>query len=104
MPEADQLQALRSRYLQLTNQVLPEAAKTRQFPVRFNHCFQRIILDNLFQTCWYEVLEKGKTPAYQQLSKSQLEAAIAIANSVLEQPDEYLAALNRKSLHWRGHD
>ncbi|NJL85890.1 MAG: hypothetical protein HC886_07780 [Leptolyngbyaceae cyanobacterium SM1_1_3] len=102
MLQSSQLQTLRSRYLQLTNQTLPDLAKTRAFSVRFNHCFQRIILDNLFQTCWYEALE-SKTPAYQQLSTSQLEAAIDLAEAIIEQPDEYLNQLNDNSLRWRGH-
>ncbi len=93
---------LRSRYLQLTNQTLPELAKARRFPVKLNHCFRRIVLDNLLGCCWYEVLDRGKEPAYKQLSQEQLEGAIALAESIISQPDEYLQQLNQNSLHWRG--
>ncbi|KAM3104851.1 hypothetical protein ACKFKH_24060 [Phormidesmis sp. 146-20] len=96
------LDHLRHRYLQLTNQTLPELAKTRQFPVKFNHCFQRIVLDNLLGCCWYEVLKQGKEPAYKQLTQKQLEGAIALAESIISQPDEYLQQLNQNSLKWRG--
>jgi hypothetical protein len=96
------LDQLRNRYLQLTNQMLPALANTRQFPVRFNHCFQRIVLDNLLGCCWYEVLDRGKEPAYKQLSEEQLEGAIALAESIISQPDEYLQHLNQNSLEWRG--
>lgn len=98
----DRLSSLRNQYLELTNQVLPNLAKTRHFPVRHNHCFQRIILDNLFGRCWYTVLERGRQPAYKQLTENQLEAAIALANQIIDQPDSYLQQLNQNSLRWRG--
>ncbi len=97
----DRLNQLRSQYLELTNQVLPELARDRNFPVRYNHCFQRIILDNLFGQCWYEVLERKRIPAYQQLTEAQLETAIALANRIIAQPDSYLQQLNQNSLNWR---
>lgn len=92
----------RDRYLELTNHILPQLAHQRQFPVRNNHCFQRIILDNLFGQCWYEVLQRGKEPAYKQLTKSQLETAIALAEAIVAQPNEYIHQLNQNSLRWRG--
>lgn len=98
----DRLTQLRSQYLELTNHVLPKLAATRNFPVRYNHCFQRIILDNLFRRCWYEVLERKREPAYQQLTEEQLEEAIALANRIIDQPDTYLKQLNQNSLKWRG--
>jgi hypothetical protein len=98
----DHLLQLRNQYLELTNQVLPKLASSRKFPVRYNHCFQRIILDNLFGRCWYEVLEQGREPAYKQLSEDQLEQAITLANSIIAQPDSYLKQLNQNSLRWRG--
>jgi len=100
--QMNRLTQLRNRYLELTNQVLPNLATSRNFPVRYNHCFQRIILDNLFGRCWYEVLNRNHGPAYKQLTEIQLEAAIALAHQIIEQPDAYLQALNQNSLHWRG--
>lgn len=98
----DRLTQLRNQYLELTNQTLPQLAQKRQFPVRFNHCFQRIILDNLFGCCWYQVLERQQEPAYKQLSEAQLEQAIALAQNIIEQPNAYLEKINRNSLFWRG--
>ncbi|HEY9876993.1 MAG TPA: hypothetical protein V6D29_00995 [Leptolyngbyaceae cyanobacterium] len=95
------LEQLRSQYLELTNRTLPELAQTRQFPVQDNHCFQRIILDNLFGCCWYEVLDRTKDTAYKQLSEEELEGAIALANTIIAQPDDYLQKLNQNSLYWR---
>jgi len=97
----DNLSQLRARYLELTNQVLPKLALQQRLPVRYNHCFQRIILDNLFGCCWYEVLNRKNGPAYKQLTEEQLEQAIAIAEAMIAQPDEYTQRLNQNSLHWR---
>lgn len=93
---------LHEEYLHLTNEVLPSLAKQRKFPVRFNHCFQRIILDNLFGCCWYDALDKTKGAAYKQLNKNQLETAISLAKQIISRPDEYIEELNNNSLHWRG--
>lgn len=97
----ERLTQLRHQYLELTNQVLPKLALSRDFPVRHNHCFQRIILDNLFGCCWYEVLERQQAPAYKQLTEKQLEQAIVLANQIIAQPDSYLQQLNQNSLSWR---
>lgn len=97
----DRLTLLRNQYLKLTNHLLPTLAQTRHFPVRYNHCFQRIILDNLFGRCWYNILPRNNGPAYQQLTEAQLEQAIAIAQQIIEQPDAYLQQLNQNSLTWR---
>lgn len=77
-------------------------AKRRQFPVKYNHCFQRIILDNLFGRCWYEVLERKQGAAYKQLSQEQLERAIALCQATITRSDEYIRQLNQNSLRWRG--
>ncbi|MEM6753420.1 MAG: hypothetical protein AAF630_10665 [Cyanobacteria bacterium P01_C01_bin.38] len=76
----NKIEELRQEYLRLTNEVLPNIAKQRKFPVRFNHCFQRIILDNIFGCCWYDALDKSKGAAYQQLNATQLEKAISLAS------------------------
>ena len=94
------IQQLRQQYLELINHQLPEKAKQVTMPVRFNHCFARIVLDNLFQDCWYNHLSK-KQPAYKQLSVEQMTAAIAIAQTLLEQPEQ-TSILNKNSLKWRG--
>jgi hypothetical protein len=98
----NRLAQLRNQYLELTNRVLPELARSRRFPVTANHCFQRIILDNLFGCCWYNVLHRGRIPAYQQLTEPQLEQAIGLAEAIVAYPDEYLWQLNQNSLSWRG--
>jgi len=93
---------LRQEYLDLTNRILPKKAKEQHLAIRFNHCFQRIILDTLFQGCWYNHLNRSsRIPAYQQLNEDQLSRAIAIADQMIEDP-QIVEELNRRSLQYRG--
>ena len=96
------LEQLRNRYLELINCELPAQAKQRQFPVRFNHCFARIILDNLFQCCWYEAIDRKQGAAYKQLTVEQLRRGIDIAENIIDRPNTYIEQLNQNSLRWRG--
>lgn len=86
------------RYLDLVNNRLPAAAKHGGYPVRFNHCFARIILDAVCGCEWYQVLER---PAYKHLTNEQLKRAIAIGQEFLTNPQACCAA-NQTSLKYRG--
>jgi len=88
---------LTEEYLDLVNRQLPEAAQRRAYPVKFNHCFARIILDSLFEDVWYRHLPK---PAYQHLTAEQLQAAIALGQTFLADPEACFAA-NQASLRYR---
>lgn len=99
-PLEEKITQLRAQYLQLINTDLPQKARHTQMPVRFNHCFARIVLDNLFESCWYNHLSR-KEAAYKQLNQQQLERAIALANTILDDPEKAVQ-LNRNSLSWRG--
>ncbi len=94
------LQSLRAQYLNLINKQLPAEAVHTSMPVRFNHCFARIVLDNLFEDCWYNHLSRKK-PAYVQLNEAQLEKAITFAQAMVKNPSTAVL-LNQNSLHWRG--
>ena len=96
-----EIEKLRERYLELVNQKLPRLAKQRNFPVRFDHCFARIILDNTFGCCWYEAIDRKRGAAYKQLSVKQLSEAIEIAEAIINNPDSYIQQLNQNSLRWR---
>ncbi len=88
--------------MHLTNEAMPGVAKEQHWPVRFNHCFQRIILDALFEDCWYNHLNRSsRTPAYRQLTEDQLTYAIAIGEEMISSP-EVVKRLNRQSLIYRG--
>ncbi len=94
-------QALEACYMQLTNEVLPDLAKAQNWIIHENHCFQRVVLDNIFDKAWYEVLSKNR-PAYKQLSNYQLGKAIHLANQIRKKPHDFLKQLQQKSLEYRG--
>lgn len=93
---------MRERYLQLLKTDLPAAAKSSSepWPIRLDHCFMRVVLDNLFGRCWYEALDRRK-PAYVQLTSDQLGAAIALARSMLDGGPTRVRMLNDQSLRFR---
>lgn len=88
--------SLINRYKQLLNEILP-ASFTK--PVRYNHCFNRIILDWLFQDVWYNHLDHLKT-AISQLNTIQLQQMVERMEQWLLKPD-LLFEDNQKSLTWR---
>jgi hypothetical protein len=90
------MEDLIATYKRLINTDLPAKYKS---PVRFNHCFNRIILDWLFNDCWYNHLNRKQT-AISQLSREQLQAAISRMNAWLHNYD-LLYLDNSRSLNFR---
>ncbi len=90
------MKELAALYKNLINVQLP-AAYT--FPVHYNHCFNRIILDWLFNDCWYNHLDKKRT-AICQLTEQQFSSAIERMNTWLQNQD-VLIADNNASLRFR---
>ena len=88
------------RYIELTKEVIPKMAKEKvfQWPVQNDHCFQRIVLDNICNGSWYEHLER---PAYKHLSRDQSLKAVKLCEEIISGNAD-LHALNRQSLIWRG--
>ncbi len=84
-------------YKNLLNKVLPA---TYTYPVRFNHCFNRIVLDWLFQDCWYHHLSRRQT-AISQLSDEQLKQVIGRMQLWLND-QQVLIVDNKASLQYRG--
>ena len=99
--------ALRRELLRLANEVFPAVAKTGDYPVRFNHCFLRIVYDNLLGARWQTVLHDPKEragkglPAYRRLDAGQLASAIEIGHAIIADP-AHCRRLNDASLRWRG--
>ena len=56
-------------YMKFTKEVMPSMATDKQlnWPVKYDHFFQRIVLDTICNGCWYDHL---KRPAYKHLSKN----------------------------------
>ena len=92
---------LLTRYFHLTREVLPAQARREEKVLTADHCFQRIILDNVVGDAWRNRLT-GKGPAYRQLSAEQLERAVHLAVQIEREGDPFLRELNRNSLRWRG--
>ena len=90
---------LEARWLELTRAVMPTLAAERAWPVRFDHCFQRILLDNACGGRWLDLVE-GR-PAYRAINDARLRAAVALADAVVAGGAD-LHALDAKSLAWRG--
>ena len=89
----------RAAWRDLVERRLPEAARThRDWPVRLDHCFARILLDHACGGPWRE---RVKPPAHANLPADRLEAAIALGEALLAGEAD-LHALNRRSLAWRG--
>ena len=94
---------LQAEYLRLTRDVLPGlAADAGDWPIRFDHCFMRVVLDHVFAGPWYDHLDRKKGPAYKQASDEQLRAAVEVAGRIAAGGRETLVPMNRQSLIWRG--
>ncbi|MEL6310975.1 MAG: hypothetical protein AAFR76_10520 [Planctomycetota bacterium] len=94
---------LQERYLDLVRLALPHRARSDPgggWPISEDHCFMRVVLDNLFSGCWYDHLDR-RLVGYKQLSDEQLVRAIELAESMLREGPELAASLNERSLAWR---
>ncbi len=89
---------LEGHWLELIGKRLPALAADREWPVRFDHCFARILLDQLFGDCWYGHV--AGRPAYRKLSDAQLAAVIDLGERVAAGAAD-LHVLNAQSLAWR---
>ncbi|SFO26939.1 hypothetical protein SAMN05428984_3085 [Sphingomonas sp. OK281] len=96
--DIDDRAAAVARWLDLTRTILPAVAPARRWPVRNDHCFQRIFLDNACEGVWYDHI--AGRPAYAHAPRAILARAIALAETVLADGSS-LDMLNRRSLAWR---
>lgn len=88
------------RYLHLTRSVMPLLAQSshRSWPVHQDHCFQRIVLDNVCNGVWYDHIAQ---PAYKHLTQADAKRAIELCEDIIDGRAD-LQTLNRNSLSWRG--
>jgi len=96
-PEATRA-AREAEWLTLTRETLPGLAAERRWPVRADHCFQRILLDTVTGGVWYDAIP-GR-PAYRHLPDALLDEALRLARGAIAGTVD-LAALNTRSLTWR---
>lgn len=99
------IEDLRDRWNTLYRTTLPQLAKSKDnvqpsWPVHFDHCFARIILDNAIGVTrpWTEVV---KSPAWKNLTRDQLVSAIELGESIAV-GERSLIELDEKSLELRG--
>lgn len=91
--------ALRAAWRDLVERRLPKAARERpEWPVRFDHCFARILLDCAHGRPWREVVAP---PAWRNTSAPVLAEAHALGERVLA-GEAKLDELNHLSLRLRG--
>ena len=82
------------RWHLLTREILPAMAAEEHWPIRFDHCFMRVCLDDAMGRPWTEVVRR---PAIATMSDAQLAAAVRTAEGLVERPDT-LPVLNERSL------
>ena len=86
-----------ARWYELTRDVLPTMAREHPWPIRLDHCFMRVCLDAALGSPWTEQVGR---PAVRTMSDAQLDDAIAVAETIVAEPDR-LPALNTASLRGR---
>ena len=93
-------ETLIATYMHLTKELLPSIARSDQtdWPVSEDHCFQRIVLDQVCGGLWYEHLGR---PAYKHLTKVQAQRAVELCRDIADGRAD-LKQLNQQSLTWRG--
>lgn len=91
--------ALEQRWLVLTRETMPALAASRGWPVRNDHCFQRILLDAAVGGVWYDAI--AKRPAYAHADIALLTRAVELGDAIIDGRAD-LSALNHQSLAWRG--
>ena len=69
---------LLNRWFALTREELPGLAAERNWPVRLDHCFQRVLLDNAVGGFWRDAIA---APAWRNASDAQLAAAVALGEA-----------------------
>lgn len=89
-----------SQYMVLTKEIMPQMVRDGavNWPVRNDHCFQRIVLDNVCEGPWIAHLPR---PAYKSLSHEQAVRAVQLCEDIVANRVD-LHDLNRKSLTWLG--
>ena len=80
---------------------LPKQAKENGgYPIYLNHCFARVVYDNICGGVWYGKLQ---APVIPNLSEEQVELGIRIAHDMVNLGKERVVEYNKKSLEWRKH-
>ena len=90
---------LEQRWLHLTRTALPSVAAERGWPLKHDHCFQRVLLDGACGGCWYDHV--SERPAYRHAPEPMLARAVELGEQLLGGELD-LGEMNRRSIGWRG--
>ena len=90
---------LEQRWLHLTRTALPAVTAERGWLLKYDHCFQRVLLDGACEGCWYDHVP-GR-PAYRHAPELMLARAVELGEQLLAGELD-LGEMNRRSLGWRG--
>lgn len=88
---------VRTRWRHLVECRLPDAARNTNWPINADHCFARVLLDNVLGVPWRHVVHP---PAWRNTPIKQLERAIELGEDVLAGRVD-LERLNTASLTMR---
>lgn len=72
-------------------------AAAHAWPIQADHCFMRVFLDHAMGGRWDRTVRR---PAIRHMETTDLRRAVALAETVLADPN-CLPALNAASLAWR---
>ena len=86
------------RWHTLTRQVLPGMAAAQAWPIRLDHCFMRVCLDDAMGVRWDSVVRR---PAIRHLTDAELGRAVLAAERIAADPMS-LRPMNQVSLRLRG--
>ncbi len=86
------------RWQALTRQILPGMAAAQAWPIRLDHCFMRVCLDDAIGVRWDTVVRR---PAIRHLTDAQLSRAVLAAEQIVADPTS-LHTMNQASLRLRG--
>lgn len=81
----------------LSEEVLPRAAKSGEYPVRHDHCFKRIAFDWACGAKWDTVVDQ---PFYKNATQRQKERALGALKQMVKFPGT-AHAMNKQSLTYR---
>ena len=89
---------VRLAWRRLVEQTLPGLAAERRGPIRHDHCFARVLLDNAVGQPWRGVIAP---PAWRNTPQPILRRAICLGERLIADKED-CAALNRASLEMHG--
>lgn len=90
--------ALRVAWRELVGRRLPAVAGERGWPIRADHCFARVLLDNALGAPWRT---RVAPPAWRNMAADDLARAVALGEAALAGAAD-MAELNELSLALRG--